>query len=767
MSRLQNYFRKSAGLPVELLKLDGQLGDLFHIRASGMLAGGNHEENMRQLWRTSDILKAKFKQPPTLDAALNHVTGLLRYGDDAPVVKQAQAPWRMLENLPKVLARSGIRNFEGAPVAQLRRSLTAEFHPSADWMSGRTPGHMLRTPDIAGRRAQLEIEGAQAKRFLPLLDENRRLVDRPAGYQPDFITAPRMMPRQDATLHRNFYTQANSDASVEGMLGRLDPNYEGVGSRSPFDSRLGSKDEFLHRGVAIDDISRQQFHPGQQDVAWGGGYYGGALHHATPELDTAMGYSRNAGESVGVVNHYAPAAGQRYMPDWGIENTMRSPRSGSVQITNDMRAGSNAYETAISQQHNPLVGTSVGVPGSYAHIQPGDESSYRTLGHYMRNTTEQLPGATRAFDPNFRVAGKVELPGRLQDLQGQNLPAFDQIMQRRAERYVLPMQKVAELRPRLCWNCGKGTDPADKPESHYGRCDCRDAHTKQEDLATVKSASLLTIAAVLRRARNATHTHPTPGQASAGNYRKGALQIHGLNIKIENPKGTERRGYDKDGNVQWARTMDVADYGYFVGSTAVDGDAVDCFLGPDLDSHFVAVVDQMKPDGSYDESKVILGTTSKEQAEKLYLANYPRGWALGPVSTTTVQQLKEWLKNGDTKSPFKGQMVKAAKHHPCHWTLFGETPPTQEEQEAYANRPAPKAVLFKGTFKEFLAHTGRRREQEKSAMVKQDEETGKWVLWTKDGKRKLGTHATAADAYKQEYAIQKSQEAHKATTPEA
>ena len=172
----------------------------------------------------------------------------------------------------------------------------------------------------------------------------------------------------------------------------------------------------------------------------------------------------------------------------------------------------------------------------------------------------------------------------------------------------------------------------------------------------VKQASLVSR---LRAARNATHTHPTPGQASAGNYRLGRLNFHGLSIALENPKGTERRGYDSNGNITWKRVM-VADYGFFVGSMAADGDAVDCFLGDDLDSEFVAVVDQIKTDGSFDESKIVLGVKTQAQAEKLYLAHYPRGWKLGPVSTTTVQQLKTWLKEGDTKSPFKGQMVKVA-----------------------------------------------------------------------------------------------------------
>lgn len=47
----------------------------------------------------------------------------------------------------------------------------------------------------------------------------------------------------------------------------------------------------------------------------------------------------------------------------------------------------------------------------------------------------------------------------------------------------------------------------------------------------------------------------------------------------------------------------------------------------------------------------------------------------------------------------------------------------------------------------------------KEAIVKKVD--GKWLLYTKDMSRVLGTHDSAQDAYKQEYAIQKSQEAKK------
>lgn len=166
------------------------------------------------------------------------------------------------------------------------------------------------------------------------------------------------------------------------------------------------------------------------------------------------------------------------------------------------------------------------------------------------------------------------------------------------------------------------------------------------------------IAAALRKARNETHTDPTPAQARAGNYSKGEIALHGLTIKIENPKDTTRRGYDKDGKQTWSRVM-RADYGYFKNSRAADGDAVDVFIGPDLESDLVVVVDQYRGE-TFDESKFIMAVTTRDQGEKLYLQHYPKDWTLGPVSTTTVAQLKEWLKNGSHKKPFKGQMVKAA-----------------------------------------------------------------------------------------------------------
>ena len=50
----------------------------------------------------------------------------------------------------------------------------------------------------------------------------------------------------------------------------------------------------------------------------------------------------------------------------------------------------------------------------------------------------------------------------------------------------------------------------------------------------------------LFKARKETDTEPTEAQKHEGNYAKGKVNLYGLTISIENPKGSIRRGKDKD-----------------------------------------------------------------------------------------------------------------------------------------------------------------------------------------------------------------------------
>jgi len=153
-------------------------------------------------------------------------------------------------------------------------------------------------------------------------------------------------------------------------------------------------------------------------------------------------------------------------------------------------------------------------------------------------------------------------------------------------------------------------------------------------------------------AGNEVNPNPTESQKEAGNYKKGHVKIDGLDITIENPKGTERSGVDKSGK-KWSITMNN-DYGYIRGTQSVDGDHIDVFLGPDLNSSNVYVVDQVNPDGSFDEHKVVYGFNSIDEAREAYLSNYEDGWkGLGNITEVSKEGFKKWIDSSTRKTkPF-------------------------------------------------------------------------------------------------------------------
>jgi len=154
---------------------------------------------------------------------------------------------------------------------------------------------------------------------------------------------------------------------------------------------------------------------------------------------------------------------------------------------------------------------------------------------------------------------------------------------------------------------------------------------------------------------------PTPAQIESGTYAKGHVNLHGLDISIENPKGSKRRGTDASGK-PWETEMQHH-YGYFKRSQARDGDQVDVFIGGKPESAKAFIIDQIDPKtGKYDEPKVILGATDLADAKAIYHANYEPGWkGMGAISEMPVEQFKEWIRNGDTKKP--AALPKIAGRH--------------------------------------------------------------------------------------------------------
>lgn len=147
-------------------------------------------------------------------------------------------------------------------------------------------------------------------------------------------------------------------------------------------------------------------------------------------------------------------------------------------------------------------------------------------------------------------------------------------------------------------------------------------------------------------------TNPSEAQKEAGNYKKGHVKINGFDVSIEQPAGSVRSGKDANGK-EWSVTMNNT-YGYIRGTESVDGDHIDVFLGPDMNSDMVYVVDQVNTDGSFDEHKVMMGFSSLEDARSAYLSNYGEGWqGLGNITGVALDEFKKWIDSSIRKTkPF-------------------------------------------------------------------------------------------------------------------
>lgn len=152
---------------------------------------------------------------------------------------------------------------------------------------------------------------------------------------------------------------------------------------------------------------------------------------------------------------------------------------------------------------------------------------------------------------------------------------------------------------------------------------------------------------------------PTPAQAEAENYKKGRVTISGLPIAIECPRGSYRCGCDANGK-EW-RSLMPAHYGHFAGrdhQKGADGDGVDVFVGPIPGAKQVWVINQTNADGSFDESKVLLGFPSEDAAKAAYFGSYERGWdRVSSIVPCTVDQLTWWLKYGATTKPMQAKSL--------------------------------------------------------------------------------------------------------------
>jgi len=98
---------------------------------------------------------------------------------------------------------------------------------------------------------------------------------------------------------------------------------------------------------------------------------------------------------------------------------------------------------------------------------------------------------------------------------------------------------------------------------------------------------------------------------------KREIKFKGLTVKVEYNKGDIRRGKG------WSTKMECM-YGYVPKTSGNDGEAIDVYINDTFDNDRVFIVKQIKENKTFDEDKVMLGFSSKEEAKKMYLKHIPQ-----------------------------------------------------------------------------------------------------------------------------------------------
>jgi hypothetical protein len=123
------------------------------------------------------------------------------------------------------------------------------------------------------------------------------------------------------------------------------------------------------------------------------------------------------------------------------------------------------------------------------------------------------------------------------------------------------------------------------------------------------------------------------------------MTFRGLPISVETDKGELRHWFDPHENKSGTTKMKWP-YGYIRRTEGVDGDHVDCYVGPNERAKNVYIVHQMKAPEfkTYDEDKCMLGFLTADEAKKAYLAHYNKPGFFGSMTTMPFEEFEKKVK---------------------------------------------------------------------------------------------------------------------------
>lgn len=151
----------------------------------------------------------------------------------------------------------------------------------------------------------------------------------------------------------------------------------------------------------------------------------------------------------------------------------------------------------------------------------------------------------------------------------------------------------------------------------------------------------------------------------------GSLAFQGIVVDVETRAGGIRSGVGKDGT-PWSVHLPWH-YGEIRGTEAVDGDAVDAFIGPNpFATHAWVVQTKFPRRKAFDEPKVMLGFDTRDEAMTAFRSAYTGdGWILS-VQRWPMPALLEALRHPDLQlgrlgpralAEVKARMAKGTRTH--------------------------------------------------------------------------------------------------------
>lgn len=173
------------------------------------------------------------------------------------------------------------------------------------------------------------------------------------------------------------------------------------------------------------------------------------------------------------------------------------------------------------------------------------------------------------------------------------------------------------------------------------------------------------------------------------------ITFQGLRIAIETKEGTERHWKNSNGETGTTLMMG-ASYGFIQGSSGLDGEEVDCFVGTDENAENVYIIDQKDPNtGLYDEQKCMIGFDNERSAINVYRANYDYldGY-LCNVQGLALDAFKRWL-GFMKKSSIEGVQVADRSPGPGLGINYFIPIPKKKKKKKEANSPDKKDLLPK------------------------------------------------------------------------